>query len=427
MDEWQLTAANMEGFDHVPSGAIAYMRAGHARSYPLLFASAEGAYAIDTSGRRYVDWVMGKGPVTLGHGREEIDRAAFEAARSGILLPGLSRSYARVATRLSRLVPAMESITFAKNGSDAVAIALRLARVHSGRGWVLSSGYHGWDERVRGDSVGATLPSRESGVADFGYDLDLLERVLDAEGERVAAVLVSPEPAFLGDDFLRRVAASAKERGALFIVDEVRCGMRLALGGAHDSAGVRPDLVAMSKGLTNGYPLAAVGGLRALMDASRDTFIFGTYYGETASLAAADACLEIVEREGAIESIAAAGHALSFAMGEAFVQHGVRAHVLGPAAMPTFLFESRDDEATFYGRAAEAGVLFFQDDAQCPSTEHGATEVQATLTALAPVFDELSRSERSLAPAREVIERYAARRGIREGVADAAHIERTLT
>jgi len=410
MDDWQRTAAALDGLAHVPRGVMAYMRAGHAAAYPPVFERAAGVEAFDASGRRYLDWVMGKGPLVFGHAREEIDRAAFDAARRGQLLPGLSPDYEAVATRLARLLPPMEATAFAKNGSDAVAIAIRLARVFTGRGWILSSGYHGWDERVSG---GALEAEREAGVADFGYELAALEGALHALDGRVAAVLVSPEPAFLDAAWLRDVARLARAADALLLVDEVRCGFRLAIGGAHDAFGVTPDLVCLSKGLTNGYPLAAVGGRADVMAASARTFVFGTYYGEAASLAAARVCLDLTEAERPQAALARVGAALSSAMDAAFERRGVHAHVLGPPSMPTFLFADPADEARFFDAAVQAGVLFFQDDAQCPSAAHTERHVEETVRALDPVLSALSRPDRPAVASLETRARYAARRGIR--------------
>lgn len=419
---WQRTAERVAGaFPHVPRGILAFLRSGWAETYPAELARAEGAHAFTADGRRYVDWTMGKGPVILGHAREEIDRAAFERARRGLLLPGIAPEYEALAARLSSLVPAMESIAFTKNGSDAVSIAIRLARVHTGRDWILSAGYHGWDERVRGESLAASSPSRS--VADFAYDLGALEDAVRAHGDRVAAVLVTPEPAFFGPELLRACAQLAERCGAVLIADEVRCGMRLAPGGAHEAHGVRPDLVTMSKGLANGWPIAAVGGRREVMEASAQTFVFGTHYAEAAALAASLETLRIAEEERALERLREAGEALSARMAGAFAERGVAARVLGPPSMPTFLFADPAVEDAFYAEAARAGVLFFQDDAQCPSAVHGAV-VEETVQLLEPVIASLAGGPRELSG--EALERYAARRMIAKGAFDLAAVHRTL-
>ena len=265
MTRWQETAAELGVPPHTPSGVLGFVRSGWAATYPTVFESAGGAHARDASGRRYVDWVMGKGNVTLGHALPAVDRAAYERARRGVALPGVSPEYGALAARLAARFDVIESAAFAKNGSDAVSIAMRLARVFTGRERVLSAGYHGWDAR--------------RGVLDFGYDLAALEEGL---AEPTAAVLVTPEPAFHDAARAVETARLAREAGALLIYDEVRCGMRLP-GGAHGLRGVRPDLVTLSKGLANGYPISAVGGRRDVMDASARTYVFGTSYAEALS------------------------------------------------------------------------------------------------------------------------------------------------
>jgi glutamate-1-semialdehyde aminotransferase len=327
------------------------------------------------------------------------------------LLPGIAREYGEAAERLASMVPSIELAAFAKNGSDAVSIALRLARIYTARSWVLSSGYHGWDERVLGSALGDRAPGR--GVADFGYDLDALERALARHGDAVAAVLVTPEPAFFPPAWLEKASALARAAGALFICDEVRCGLRVAPGGAHHAAGIRADLVAMSKGLANGYPLAAVGGRREVMDASRDTFVFGTHYAESVSLAAAVACLGIVEREASLAAISTVGAQLGAGLDAALAARGVAAWVLGPPSMPTLVFEREADEDAFYAGAAEAGVLFFQDDAQCPSAAHGVAEIEETLEALDPLLASIgAAAARESAPSERALRRVANRRMI---------------
>ena len=419
MTKWQTTAEELGAIEHAPSGIWAFARAGWSPSYPTIFDRAEGAHAWDASGRRYVDWLMGKGPVILGHAREEVDRAAFDRARRGTMLPGIAREYGEAAERLSAMVPSIELAAFAKNGSDAVSIALRLARVFTARSWVLSSGYHGWDERVAGSALADRAPGK--GVADFGYDLDALERALTRHGDAVAAVLVTPEPAFFAPSWLRRAAELARGAGALFICDEVRCGLRLAPGGAHHAAGVTADLVAMSKGLANGYPLATVGGRRDVMNASRDTFVFGTHYAESVSLAACVCCLDIVEREGSLAVIRDVGARLGAKVDAGLAAHGVAAWVLGPPSMPTVLFEAEADEDAFYAGAVEAGVLFFQDDAQCPSASHGDAEIDETLSALDPLLARLGRqTTRESTPSDAALRRVASRRMIAPEAFDAA-------
>jgi glutamate-1-semialdehyde aminotransferase len=359
---------------------------------------------------------MGKGPVTLGHGRPEVNEAAFERAKRGGLLPGIGEEYAALAERLASHLAVAESSMFTKNGSDAVVAAMRLARVHTGRRLVLSAGYHGWDERVRGEDLADA--SESAAVLDFGYDLAALESALERLGERCAAILVTPEPAFFGPELLQTCRALSERVGALLVVDEVRCGLRVAFGGAHELHGVAPDLVCLSKGLANGFPLAAVCGRREVMEASLETFIFSTHYGEGVALAAALAALEISVREDTVGHMARVGAELMRGLDGLFEEHGVAARPLGPPSMPTLLFEEPAVEDAFFAGSAGAGVLFFQDDAQCLSLAHDAEVVAETLERLEPVVASLPAAGWG-EPSDATIERYAARRMIGAGLVDA--------
>lgn len=416
MTRWQRTAAALSDWPRIPSGVLAFLRVGHSPAYPTQIDCGEGAHVWDRDGRRYIDWVMGRGPVTLGHGRAEVVEAAFDRAKRGTLLPGISEEYAALGERLSRQLPVAESSMFAKNGSDAIMAAMRLARVYTGRRLVLSAGYHGWDEQVRGaEPVDA---AEHASVLDFRYDLAALEAALEHLGERCAAILVTPEPAFFGSDLLRTCRELSDRVGALLIVDEVRCGLRVAFGGAHEIHGVSPDIVCLSKGLANGFPLAAVCGRRDVMESSLETFIFSTHYAEAVSLAAALAAITITLDEDVIGHMARVGAELMRGLDDLFERHGVAARLLGPPSMPTILFEQPDTEDAFFAGSARAGVLFFQDDAQCLSLAHDLEVVDETLERLDSVVAALPAVGREAHSTDATIERYAARRMIAPGLVD---------
>ncbi|MEZ4222854.1 MAG: aminotransferase class III-fold pyridoxal phosphate-dependent enzyme [Polyangiaceae bacterium] len=396
----------------LPRGIAGYMRSGWDEAYPLRIRNGAGARVWDTEGREFVDWVSGKGAVTLGHAHPAITRAVAERMAQGSLLPGVPEDYELAADALASLVPAAERVVFAKNGADAVNIALRLARVHSGRDLILSAGYHGWDDRLL---PGASPVAAAGAVVDFGYHLDRARASAAAHSARLAAVLVTPEPAFFQGEFLHECAALAKSHGALFIVDEVRCGMRLSPGGAHQHFGVSVDLAVLSKGLANGVPLSAVVGRAEVLDAAARTFVFGTYYGDALGLAAARATIEVYRQEDVSQSLSQRGARLMRALEGHFLQRQVPAWVLGPESMPTVLFQHEADEAAFYRGAAEGGVLFFQDDAQCPNAALSEDDIAHTDDVCARVVCGFAAAERSTAPPPEVVSRYAKRRMIDVG------------
>jgi glutamate-1-semialdehyde aminotransferase len=373
------------------------------------FARGSGALVWDVDGRQYVDWVSGKGAVTLGHGHPAVTRAVTECIARGTLLPGVSQEYEPAAAALAQLVPNTERVVFAKSGSDAVHIALRLARLSRKRDVVLSAGYHGWDDRLL---PGAAPEPARGAVIDFGYDLARARRLAEESVGRVAAVLVTPEPAFFGAEQLAACAQLAEELDAVFIMDEVRCGLRLSAGGAHQYFSVAPDIAVFSKGLANGLPLSAVVGRAELLDVAERTFIFGTYYGEALALAAARATLAQYATENVVGQLWARGQQLMTSLNALFEEHRTLAWCVGPPPMPQILFEDAGQEDRFYSEAVKQGVLFFQDDAQCPNIALGAEEVAHTEAACAAVLTDFAPSKRPESPSPCCVQRYAARRMI---------------
>lgn len=422
MTDWVAESEPTPEGSHVPRGILTFLRSGWGHGYPTYLSGGSGAWVWDASGRRWVDWVQGKGAVTLGHARREVDEAVARRASQGVLLGACPDDYEELAARLCAYLPDVEQAMFVKNGSDAVHAALRLARVFTGRDLVVSAGYHGWDDRLLPGAAPAPVPGA---VLDFGYDLAELERVLAEHGSRVAAVLVTPEPAFFGREMLERAALLARSASALFVVDEVRAGLRVAPAGAHQLFDVRADLFTLSKGLANGYPLAAVLGRRDVLEASARTYVFGTYYAEAAAIAAGLAALELYQREDVVAAIWRAGEALMLGLEQLFAEEGVAARCLGPAPVLQILFESEQAEASFYAGAARRGVLFFQDDAQCPSAAHGEEQLTETLAVCRELARELRRDVqggRALcleSPSSELLARSAQRRMIRPSAVDA--------
>jgi glutamate-1-semialdehyde aminotransferase len=383
----------------------------------------------DAEGRRFIDWVQGKGAVTLGHAVPDVDEAVAERARQGVLLGACPTEYEALASELARWLPGVEQVVFVKNGSDAVHVAMRLARVHTGRDLILSAGYHGWDDRLLPSAAPSPVPGA---VLDFGFDLALLERLLAERGERVAAVLVTPEPAFFGPELLAGAAELARGAGALFIVDEVRAGLRVAPAGAHQRDGVHADLFTLSKGLANGFPLAAVLGRRDVLESSARTYVFGTYYAEAVSLAAALAVLQHYRERDVLGAIERAGRELLLGLEAVFAEEGLRARCLGPAPVLQVLFEDEAAEEAFYRGAVRRGVLFFQNDAQCPSAAHGAEVIAQTLETCRGVARDVrrehqgGRAERLVEPSPELLVRAAGRRMIRPEAVDSDAVRERL-
>jgi len=264
---------------------------------PLRMLRSAGCRLWDANGREFIDSLMALGAVALGYGHPDVNRAAAEALDSGVvgsLAPVLE---VELAEELRRLMPHIELLRFLKTGAEGCAAAVRLARAYTNREMVLGCGYHGWLDWT---SSAAGVPASVTFLYDTVpfNDAEETRRIVRAVGHRLACVIIEPvigaepDPAWLA--VLRNETTRA---GALLIIDEVKTNCRLAIGGATERYGLEPDLVVLGKALANGFPLAVVGGRRGVMERVADTWISSTLATEFLSLAAARACLGVMERE----------------------------------------------------------------------------------------------------------------------------------
>jgi glutamate-1-semialdehyde 2,1-aminomutase len=224
-------------------------------------------------------------------------------------------------------VPCAELVRYAKNGSDATAGAIRIARAYTKRDRVAVCGYHGWQDWY----IGST--TRDLGVPEatkslthrFDYnDIGSLRTLLEQHPGEFAAVILEPmNTTWPADGFLEDVAEATRAAGALLVFDETITGFRFAMGGAQALFGVTPDLATFGKGIANGYPLAIVTGRATYMRFMEDVFFSFTFGGETLSLAAAKAVLTKMQREPVLETIHRQGQKVLDGVARRIGEHGV--------------------------------------------------------------------------------------------------------
>jgi glutamate-1-semialdehyde 2,1-aminomutase len=311
---------------------------------PQFIESARGCEVVDTAGRTHIDWSLGGGVTLLGYRRPEVEEAVRGQLAAGPLLPMMHRVQVEVAAAIREMVPCAEMVAFGKNGSDAVTAAVRVARAATGRTLVLHSGYHGFhDWYVAGmPSVRGIPAALGPTIASFPYnDLAALEKLLEANRDAVAAVLLDPAAYDLPrPGYLEAVRDLARRHGALLVFDEVVTSFRFGPGGAQGFYGVTPDLAALGKALANGMPLSAVVGRRDLMRHLPQPVGYGmTFQCETLSLAAAKATLAVLRREPVAETVARAGERLREGFGRECARLGIRAALAGHPARLFVSFE----------------------------------------------------------------------------------------
>ncbi len=292
------------------SKSYRYFSRGMAPSY---MDRGEGCYIYDVDGNKFIDFMCALGPITVGYNEPSINDAVIKQVNkfaSGSLQSELE---VLLAEKICKIIPCAEMVRFVKNGSDATTAAVRLARAYTGREVVLMSGYHGmhdWSIGASENHKGVPKSVRNLTVSFKYNDLDDLESKL--QENCTAAVILEPiQSNGPKEGYLDEVRFLAHKYGAVLIFDEVVSGFHYALGGAQEMFGVTPDLVAFGKGMANGYPISAVAGRRDLMEQiEQGVFVSTTFGGDSISMAASLATIELLERPNVYEQITGLGTTL---------------------------------------------------------------------------------------------------------------------
>lgn len=268
---------------------------------PKYLVRGSGCHVWDADGNKFIDYPMGLGPVTLGHGHPEVVQAVADQLSRGTAFSLMHPLEVEVAEMVRERVPCAEMVRFGKNGSDATSACIRGARALTGRDHIARCGYHGWQDWSIDANYGIRAKGVPQAVRDLTHpfafnDLNSLEQALTKWP--CAAVILEPVGALVPQPgFLAGVRALCDRHGALLVFDEVISGFRHARGGAQQHFGVTPDLCAMGKGLANGLPLAVVAGRKDCMKIFDEVFFSFTFGGEVTALAAAKATLQVMDRE----------------------------------------------------------------------------------------------------------------------------------
>jgi len=307
--------------------------------YPPFMAHGAGSRITDADGHEYIDYLLGLGPMILGHRHPVVTAAVADAiAAYGTCLGLPYELEIEAAMKVVDAVPSVDMVRFTNSGSEAVGSAVRLARAHTERRLVVrfEGHYHGWQDTVywsnHVDPAQAGPPSRPRPVpAGPGVPAELADtlivlswndpesfaKVMAERGDEVAAVItepavfntgcILPEPGYL--ELLRELT---REHGALLIFDEVITGFRFARGGAQEYFGVTPDLTTLAKGLGGGFPVAAIGGRRDVMSMIADGRYShsGTYNANVIACAAVSATMDLLAEPGLYERQRAVGQRL---------------------------------------------------------------------------------------------------------------------
>lgn len=341
--------------------------------WPSYYQKSKGVTIWDLNGNKFTDMgISGVGSCILGYADSDVNRAVKKVINDGTMSTLNCPEEVELAELLCEIHPWAEMVRFARCGGEAMAIAVRIARAATGRDKVAFCGYHGWHDWYLSANLandknldGQLLPGLEPAgvprslngtVLPFSYNnIAELDAIISNHGKDIAAIVMEPvrhhEPE---EGFLQHVRETGKKIGAVLIFDEVTSGWRMNVGGVHLLYGISPDITVFAKGISNGYPMAAVIGRRDTMEGAQKTFISSTYWTERIGPAAALATIRKMQARNIPKHLCRIGNSVRGVWTALAEKHNLKISIQGIPPLSIFSFH--------YGEISQAlHTLFTQE------------------------------------------------------------------
>lgn len=409
----------------IPSGTQLFSKRPELFSpdaWPTYFVKAKGISVWDKYGNKYLDMsLMGVGACILGYAYKPVDTAVKKVIDLGVQSTLIASQELELTNKLLEIHKWADMARFARSGGEAMSVAVRIARVATGKEKILFSGYHGWNDwylaanLVDEDQLQNVLlpglsargvPTGLAGSAiPFEFNnLEMFERIFEAHQGTVAAVVMEPrrsEPANPG--FLERIRELCEKYSVVLIFDEITTGWRGNIGGIHLQGEIIPDIAVFAKAMANGYAMSAIIGKESIMSAASSSFISSTNWSERIGPTAALATIKHYAKNEVDSHILGIGNLVQ----EGWISCGKSANIdvsvntQGLPSLSSFSFNypfARALNIEFTNRMLKLGWLAHNQFK--PSFAHNKRQIQRYLNDTLRVFQELSvmvsRSEEAL-------------------------------
>jgi glutamate-1-semialdehyde 2,1-aminomutase len=413
----------------IASGVNSTARAPRAgwSPYPLFVKHGKGSCIVDADGNEFIDYLLGLGPMLLGHRPERVTRAVVDfITQRGTIFALPVADEIDLARKIIDAVPSVEQVHLTNTGTEAVLYAVRLARAYTHRPKVIrfEGMYHGFSDAVYWSKhpplelagsesrpvpvpqgPGMPIGLEDSLIVRPWNDEEALEKTIREHGEEIAAIITEPIMCNTGcilpaPGYLQLMRRLTREFGIVLIFDEVITGFRVALGGAQQYYGVLPDLTVMAKGFGGGFPVAAVGGKKEILQLVADGTVSmaGTYSGNGIAVSAANATLDFLATPGVYQSLFERSERLMRGIGERLESAGLDAKVVGIGPLFQVWFTRspihryrdavrharRDQFRLWWEEMMQRGILFHPDAFEnlFISFAHSDSDVERTLQAV---------------------------------------------
>jgi glutamate-1-semialdehyde 2,1-aminomutase len=378
--------------------------------WPAYYSRVKGSEVWDLDGNKYLDMtISGVGACTLGHADPDVDRAVIEAIRSGNMSTLNAPEEVELAELLLAIHPWAEMVRYARTGGESMAVAVRICRAATGKDKVMFCGYHGWHDWYLSANLaestaldGQLLPGLEpvgvprgllgTAIPFFYNDLAAFKTLFNQHAGELAAVVMEPVREHWPDEgFLETIRKMTREKGVPLVFDEVTSGLRMTSGGIHLKLGIEPDVAVLAKSLGNGYPIAAIFGKAAIMQAAQKSFISSTFWTDKIGPVAALATLKKHRRLNASAHLIEIGEAVQEGWRELGKKHELKIDISGIPPLSHWHIETTDSQllhTIITEKMMQKG--FLTSKAFYATFTHTNKHVAAYLEALDNILKELS-------------------------------------
>jgi glutamate-1-semialdehyde aminotransferase len=375
--------------------------------WPAYYSHCKGVEVNDLDDNTFIDMsICGVGACILGYADPEVDKAVKEAIDKGSMSTLNCPEEVELAELLLELHPWADMVRYARGGGEAMSVAVRIARASSGRDKVAFCGYHGWHDWYLASNLsddsnldGQLLPgldpdgiprSLNATAIPFHYNQpESLDAIISEYGDSIGAIVMEPlRHSKPEEGFLQHVRETADRTGAVLIFDEVTSGFRMNIGGIHLLYGVNPDIAVFAKGISNGYPMAALIGTRSVMESAQKTFISSTYWTERIGPAAALATIRKMTSHNVPMHLNKTGNAVRDIWSKKSPEQGVQIKISGISPLSILSLDYGDQSQALHTLFTQEMLNrgFLASKAFYATYAHESEHIEAYEQAVSEVF-----------------------------------------
>ena len=377
--------------------------------WPTYFAQAKGVEVTDLDGNKYLDFSIGGiGATVLGYADEDVNKAVIDVINKGSATTLNPPEEVELAKKLIELHPWAQMARFARSGGEAMAVAVRIARVATKKDKIVFCGYHGWmdwylaanlgkkealDEHwIKGLNPNGVPKGLKDTAIPFLYNnIEDFNKAIEKAGDDLAAIVMEPirnfEPT---KEFIEAIHEMAKKKNIPLIIDEISAGFRICNGGAHLKLGFKPDIAAFSKALGNGFPISAVIGKKWVMQFAQEAFITSTNWTERVGNVAALAMINKFVKNDVSKHLVKIADMVWQGWEELAKKHNLKIHIGGFKPMIHFGFEQNHSTNIAYFTQEMLKKGFLASGGFYSMYAHKEEHVRKYLNAVDEVFADLS-------------------------------------